>query len=221
MRFDFPKHETRCPSQVGRYADDDAVTQTFVCADLASFSATTERLGDRRMLEVMRRIAKLVRYQIEHFGGRELELRGDCFLLAFTSALAGVRCAIGIQRALKAGNEGHPGEDLEIRIAVHTGDVLRDGDHFFGQSLIVAFRLLEIAGAGEILLSSATQRRVSGHWIGRSATERAFLPKGLRSEIHFAAAEWRHGTDSLSSLESTTGVAGGPARWESVGLAAG
>ena len=176
----------------------DAVTRTFVCADVVGFAAFAERVGDRRALEAMRRLAKRIRCQIEIFGGRELEMRGDCFLIVFPCALAGLYCAIGIQRALTAERADCRGEKLDVRIAQHSGAVLRDGGRFFGRNLILVFRLLDLATAGEILLSSASQNHVFGRWIGEFTAERVFVPRGFQSEIHFSAVRWRHGSRSIT-----------------------
>ena len=62
--------------------------------DMAGYTAMTERLGDRAALGVVRAHNEIVRREVEAHGGFEVELRGDGFLVAFPSALSGVRFRI-------------------------------------------------------------------------------------------------------------------------------
>ena len=83
-----------------------------------------------------------------------MELRGDGFLLAFGSARQALLCAIEIQRAFAARNEQDPEEPIRVRIGLHTGEVLKDADKFFGKTVILAARVAAQAEGGEILVSS-------------------------------------------------------------------
>ena len=69
-------------------------------------------------------------------GGHEVELQGDGFLLAFSSERSALLCAIAIQRAFAAYSEAHPEEPIRVRIGLHTGEVLKDADKFFGKTVI-------------------------------------------------------------------------------------
>jgi class 3 adenylate cyclase len=75
---------------------------TLLFSDMEGFSAMTERLGDLRAREVIRRHNAIVRRELEANTGYEVELQGDGFLLAFASARKALHCAIAIQRALAA-----------------------------------------------------------------------------------------------------------------------
>jgi hypothetical protein len=56
-------------------------------------------------------------------GGRLLKTTGDGFLAAFASAVQALRCAIAIQEQLNAEPDG-----LRLRIGVHQGEVVAEGD---------------------------------------------------------------------------------------------
>ena len=49
-----------------------------------------------------------------------------------------------------------------MHIGVHTGDAVAEGDDFLGQTVIVASRLADAAGPGEILVSSLSEQLVQG-----------------------------------------------------------
>jgi class 3 adenylate cyclase len=51
-------------------------------------------------------------------------------------------------------NDVHEGEDLSVRIGLHTGEVLRDADDFFGHAVIIAARVAAQAQGNEVLVSS-------------------------------------------------------------------
>ena len=165
-------------------------TRSFLCSDVVSFSRLTEEIGDQRSLRMMRGIAGLVRSQCAAHSGRELEIRGDCFLLTFATPLAALRTGIAIHRALAADRHTPPREQVALRTAIHVGCVLCDGDRYFGRNLILAFRLLERAGRGEILISSPVRELVEPCWNGRFSAEHSFQPKGLREQLGFVSVDW-------------------------------
>ena len=90
-------------------------------------------------------------------GGRVFKTMGDGFLVEFPSAVQALRCAIAIQTALNAEVEG-----LRLRIGVHQGEVVAEGDDPFGDGIIVAARLEPLAEDGGIVISSRVKEDASG-----------------------------------------------------------
>ncbi|MEA2772797.1 MAG: adenylate cyclase [Acetobacteraceae bacterium] len=89
--------------------------------------------------------------------GRLFKTMGDGFLLEFASAVQALRCAIAIQDALRAQTTG-----VRLRIGVHQGEVMPEGDDLFGDGVIVAVRLEPLAEPGGICLSSRVREDASG-----------------------------------------------------------
>jgi class 3 adenylate cyclase len=58
------------------------------------------------------------------------------------------------QRALREHAEKQPEEAVAVRIGLHTGEVTKEGDDFFGQHVALAARVAGAATAGEIFVSS-------------------------------------------------------------------
>lgn len=166
------------------------VSRTFVCADVASFALLTQRLGDVHALDTVQRVLRIVLDEASARGGRDLEVRGDGFLLAFRSAPAAIRCSVAIQRALEIDRREHVDDGVELRMAVHNGEVLRCGSRFFGRNLIVAFRLLDQAEPGEILVSSPVRPFVPHSWRYCLSVEHRFQPRGLEGAVRFARMDW-------------------------------
>jgi adenylate cyclase len=90
-------------------------------------------------------------------GGRLFKTMGDGFLVEFPSSVQALHCAIAIQTALNA-----QAESLRLRIGVHQGEVVAEGDDLFGDGVIVASRLEPLAESGGILISSRVKEDASG-----------------------------------------------------------
>ncbi len=84
--------------------------------------------------------------------GRE----GDSILAVFRTAATAAACALDIQKKFAA--ESWPeGLDLNVRVALHTGEAqLRQG-HYFGPALNRCARLLAACHPGQILMTKATE----------------------------------------------------------------
>jgi adenylate cyclase len=87
-------------------------------------------------------------------GGRIVGTAGDSLLADFSSVVDALSCAIEMQVAARAINDGLPLERrLELRIGLNLGDVIVDGDDIFGDGVNVAARLEALAEPGGIWIS--------------------------------------------------------------------
>jgi class 3 adenylate cyclase len=68
----------------------------------------TERLDDVKAREVISRHNGIVRKELYDHDGYEVELEGDGFLLAFSSARRALRCAIANQQSFAAHSQERP-----------------------------------------------------------------------------------------------------------------
>ena len=75
-------------------------------------------------------------------------------MVAFSSARLALECAIAIQQTLAAHNAENSGEPIKVRIGLHTGEAIKEGDDFFGKSVILAARIASQAVGAQILVSS-------------------------------------------------------------------
>lgn len=108
----------------------------------------------------------IVRREKALHGGFEVKTLGDAFMLAFKSARDALQCAIGIQRTLAMRNQTVQ-QPFQVRIGLHTGEFIQEGDDFFGRHVNFAARVGSKAAAGEILVSSLLHELVqpSGEFI--------------------------------------------------------
>jgi class 3 adenylate cyclase len=116
-------------------------TVTLLFSDIEGSTAANSRLGDQRWMAVLRAHNQIVRDGVARHGGFEVKSQGDGFMVAFSSARRGLAAAVAIQRALEAHAEAHPEEATRVRMGLHTGEVLKEGDDFFGSHVAMAARI--------------------------------------------------------------------------------
>ena len=85
-----------------------------------------DEAGTLAALREIRR--EIVNPLLAEHGGRIFKLMGDGMLAEFPSAVQALRAAIGMQERMRARNNGLPeGQQIEVRIGVHQGDVVIEG----------------------------------------------------------------------------------------------
>jgi predicted ATPase/class 3 adenylate cyclase len=177
------------PDLSAHTAADGTVTLMF--SDMEGFTRMTESLGDIAAHQVVQAHNRIVREQTAAHGGREVELRGDGFLLAFPSARQAALCAISLQRGFAEHNAANGGHPIRIRIGVHTGEAIKDADKFFGKTVIQAFRIADLAKGAEILASSLTVELLRNAGDLRFSAEREVELKGLEGRHRVCSLDWQ------------------------------
>jgi adenylate cyclase len=123
--------------------------------DLVGFT----RLGQEDEEEALRLRAEhqsLLRPIFVAHHGREVKSLGDGFLVEFPSAMESVRCAVEIQQALARRNADPSARGrILLRIGIHVGDVVGDGDDIVGDAVNVASRIEPLADPGGVSVSGS------------------------------------------------------------------
>ncbi|NQT62832.1 MAG: tetratricopeptide repeat protein [Candidatus Marinimicrobia bacterium] len=127
----------------------------IVFTDIAGFTAISAD-DDEKALELILKQRELLQPIVERFNGKWLKEMGDGLLLSFSSSKKAVRCALKIQQITR------DVEDLNLRIGIHQGDILkRDGD-IFGDDVNIAARIEPFAAIGGIAISNKVNSDISG-----------------------------------------------------------
>jgi class 3 adenylate cyclase len=152
-------------------------TVTIVFSDIAGSTELGERLDPEAMQEVMRRYGSAMRAALEHHGGVVEKFIGDAVMAVFgipllheDDAVRAVRAAVDMQAALSELNAAFDeeyGVRLDMRIGVHTGEVITsattsDQALVAGDAVNAAARLQSAAPLGSVLIGPATYRLVAG-----------------------------------------------------------
>ncbi len=155
-----------------RGADADRVLTTLLFTDIVQSTKRAAEVGERHWRDLLDAHDAFVRRQLERFRGREVKATGDGFLASFDGPARALRCAAAIV-------SGAPSLGLEIRAGVHTGECEVRGDDLGGLAVHAAARVLDTAGAGEVVASGTVKDLVAGsgvQFLDRGEHELAGLP---------------------------------------------
>jgi class 3 adenylate cyclase len=130
-----------------------SATVTLLFTDLVGSTELMSRLGENASDRLRRDNFALLRGAAREHGGREVKSLGDGLMLVFASAIGAVSCAAEMQQrfAVHAGQGGEATAGL--RIGLNAGEVITAEDDYFGAPVVVAKRLCDRAGPGQILAS--------------------------------------------------------------------
>jgi class 3 adenylate cyclase len=165
-------------------------TVTILFCDMVDYAGMTERLGDHVSRDLLRDHHRIVRDALTRHGGREINVQGDGFMVAFPGVARALRCAIDIQRGFVAYEPPPEGEPLGVHIGVHTGDAVAEDDDYLGLTVIVASRLADAAAPGEILVSSLSEQLVASSGEFTFAGHRETRLKGMTTVQLSATLSW-------------------------------
>jgi class 3 adenylate cyclase len=164
-------------------------TVTIMFSDIEGSTAMADRLGDARFMDVLREHNAIIREQVKVHGGFEVKSEGDGFMVAFQSAGKALACAAATQKALATRNDTAE-EPVRVRMGLHAGEVIKEGEDFFGRNVIMAARVASQANGGEILTSGVVKALLSGSNVAWGDSRKVEL-KGLSGEHEIWAVEWQ------------------------------
>jgi len=134
----------------------DRVLATVLFTDLVGSTEQATTLGDAAWASLLARHDAAVRDELARFGGEEIDTAGDGFLAMFDGPARAIRCGLSIRGALQL-------LGLDVRAGAHTGEVERPAESKpRGIAVHVGARIMSLAGAGEVFVSSTTHDLVAG-----------------------------------------------------------
>ncbi|MDX2287824.1 MAG: adenylate/guanylate cyclase domain-containing protein [Hyphomicrobiaceae bacterium] len=148
-------------------------------ADVANFSGRVS-VSETRAFGHLTDVLKIGREELDRYEGHLIGMPGDGLFALFESAVDAVQCALAVQTRLAAhANLG----GMRLRIGIHLGDVLFDGDLPFGETLNIAARLQALADPGGTLVSGAivdaVSARVSATFEDRGVPQLKNIPRRI------------------------------------------
>jgi class 3 adenylate cyclase len=128
---------------------------TVLFTDIVDSTARLQLIGDTAWRDLLAAHNARLREQLNIYRGREVKTTGDGLLAIFDSPTRAARCAVEITRSVRA-------IGLEIRAALHSGEIELVGDDVRGIAVHTAARVLALAGPSEVLVSSTTAGLLEG-----------------------------------------------------------
>ena len=156
--------------------EPERVLATVMFTDIVGASERAAGLGDRRWHDLLDSHHALIRRQLNHFRGREIDTAGDGFLAIFDGPARAVRCASTI-------SDGVRSLGIEVRAGLHTGECEMMGDKLAGIAVHIGSRVAALARPGEVLVSSTVKDLVAGSGL-------SFQDRGIQS-LKGIPGEWR------------------------------
>jgi uncharacterized protein (TIGR00369 family) len=161
-------------------AESARTLTTLLFTDIVDSTGRAAELGDNRWRTVLTDYHAIVREQLRRYRGREVDIAGDGFLVAFDGAARAVRCATAIRDHVRR-------LGLEVRSGVHAGECEESAGKLVGIAVHIGSRVVAIAQPGEVLVSRTVRDLVAGS--GIEFVDRGdHTLKGIAGEWHLYAA---------------------------------
>ncbi len=153
----------------------DRVLAAVLFTDIVTSTERVAELGDRAWRDLLNRYRTVVRDELHRFRGREINTRGDDFLVTFDGPARAIRCAFAISAAARQ-------LDIDVRAGLHTGEVELMGDDIGGIAVHIGARVCALAGPGQVLVTSTVRDLVAGSGL-------TFIEHG-QHELKGVPGEW-------------------------------
>jgi class 3 adenylate cyclase len=157
-------HPDQVRAFLGRHRDvplgepyEETAFRSILFTDIEGSTALTQKLGDAKAMQVLRRHDDIVREALREADGSEVKHTGDGIMASFTSASRAVGCAVAIQKQLADHKSRQDEEALSVRIGLSAGEPVTEGGDLFGAVVQLAARLCAHAEPGGILTSTAVR----------------------------------------------------------------
>lgn len=156
--------------------------------DVVGSTGLNEALGDDGWVRVRERVRSLLSECFEREGGWEVNTAGDGVLARFDSPSKAVAAAIEVNRRLQQQRD-ETGFAPSVRIGIHSGDVVEDGDDLIGSVINLASRVTAAAEPEQIVITE----HVADHLERSFVTEDRGIHslKGVSRPRHLLAVRWR------------------------------
>ena len=145
----------------------DRVLATVMFTDIVDSTQHAAEIGDRAWWELIDEHNDITRRQLAQHRGNEIKFMGDGFLVTFDGPARAIHCANAITHAVRT-------LGIEVRVGLHTAEIQFTNNDISGIGVHIGARVLKMAGAGEILVSSTVKDLVAGSGI-------QFIERGLHT----------------------------------------
>ncbi|MEM4246931.1 MAG: adenylate/guanylate cyclase domain-containing protein, partial [Candidatus Woesearchaeota archaeon] len=131
-------------------------TLTVMFVDLVEYTKTTTSLTREHIDQLLNAFESIPMPVIARYGGTLVKKIGDALLVTFRSPTDAVLCGIALQHAFRRYNiTNRLRNPLRIRVAIHSGEVLKRDNDVFGDAVNTASRIESIAKPGQVVFSDA------------------------------------------------------------------
>jgi class 3 adenylate cyclase len=173
---------------------DKKINRTILFVDVSESTRLYELLGDAAAYREVREYLSVFGEVVAQSGGRVVKTIGDGALCVFPDADSAVLAACEMQARVHE-RQAKQNRKIAIRIGLHHGSVLLEGDDVYGDTVNTAARMAQLAASGQIITSGETIAVVSDQY--RNSTRRldALPVKGKHEEVTVYEVLWQASSD--------------------------
>jgi class 3 adenylate cyclase len=160
-------------------------------ADIAESTRLYEAFGDETAQQLVSRCLSQISQICGHYGGSIVKMVGDEVMCRFSTADDAVHAACQIHEDLAANHRVAGAPELLVRIGLHFGPAILQGNDLFGDTVNLAARMTTVAKAGQIITTEDTVNTLS---IENAKSARLYdkaLVKGKQAEIAMYEILWK------------------------------
>ena len=133
----------------------------ILVADVVGYSRLMQADEEGTLSRLEEIGATIIDPRIAAHRGRIFRTMGDGLLVEFPSVVEAVLCAAEIQEELRLlGDVQPPEQQVQLRIGINIGDIIRKGNDVFGTGVKIAARLESLAEPGSIYISGEAYDQV-------------------------------------------------------------
>lgn len=189
--------------------NDERKQATILFADLCGSTARILHLDVEEVRDFLAPIVELMRGAVNMYGGQVYRVEGDAVLAVFGAPLgqedqALRACLTAIELQRRASNASLSASAIEIRVGIHSGEVISWRDAGSGVARIdggnvhLAKRLQEASAPGRITISAATFRLVSRELNVKALGRQILRDYGEVELFELSPSAVRTGTERLA-----------------------
>jgi len=172
----------------GGEVDQRRLSKTFLFSDIVTSTDLVRLIGDKAWTDLIAWHDRVLREAFIEHDGAEVRHTGDGFFVSFDDAADAIRCAVDIQRRLKAHRREHGFAPL-VRIGLHAAEASPHGADFSGHGVHVASRVAAEAHGEEVVVSSATLD-AAGPLEFQLSEPRSVTLKGVAEPVEIRTIDW-------------------------------
>ena len=128
----------------------DRALATLLCTEIADPAPAQGGLGGVAWRDLRAQVLEHIRQELERCRGRELQTTDGGLLAALDGPAQALGCAVAARRRAAR-------LEVELRAAVHVGEVEMVGEELRGAAVQETMRIVTVAAPGEILVSETTR----------------------------------------------------------------
>ena len=149
-------------------------------ADIAGYTALMQE-DEYMAIQLRHKLQNKLETEVSIHNGRILEFKGDGAMCSFNSTIEAVRAAIGVQLDMQ-----HI-PFVPLRIGIHTGDVIIDGNTIYGDGVNIASRIESFAITGSIFISGKVYDDIKNQKDIQTISLGKYLLKNVKEEVEIFA----------------------------------